>query len=142
MARKKSIGKYIIIISAIVLLNLIGVGYGYWTEGLQMKASVSTGTLDIDVYKTSIANNEIEGLVAYPEGDRIRVEGEIPDNFKGTEVILSYSVRNIGTVPVLVEDSTIDGRTIEPGGPAENFQVYISLSEDFEYKLPITQATQ
>ncbi|AKL94400.1 hypothetical protein CACET_c08920 [Clostridium aceticum] len=82
MAKKKrkkdSLGKCMILIGSITVLNLMGISYGYWNGGLQMIASLSTGKMDLEVI---------------PRNDQITLT-------PGSTGSLSYEIVDYSTIPV------------------------------------------
>ncbi|SDJ94485.1 hypothetical protein [Natronincola ferrireducens] len=125
--KRKSIGKYILLIGAIVFLNLIGVSYGYWNDGLQLITSITTGRLDVRFARNPSVSIELPDVHLTPvvswDGDRITIEGEVPSEHVNQWVTLNYSVENTGTIPV-----RLGGQIIQPQSSGY-FNQTISLQE-------------
>lgn len=117
-------GMYIILISSIIGLNLMGVGYSFWNEGLQVKTSVSTGEIEIELEEYSIEGDlgEGTGLMINFENDTININGEIPVGYRGG---LNYYIRNKGNLPIV-----INGEKVEPEGISNEQRVIIETDFD------------
>lgn len=121
--------KYIALV-LVLAFGLIGGAYAAWTDQLQVSGTVATG--DIDVVFTSAVSNDPEGTddPASPEDDPKDVgctEVSLSDDGKTMTVTISnaypgyvsqidYAVTNNGSVPVKLQNKTIDVVSGDPAG--------------------------
>ncbi|NLW23081.1 MAG: hypothetical protein GXY88_07500 [Tissierellia bacterium] len=117
--------KSTIFIVAIIAVSSIGIGYGYWNEGLNMDVSISTGNFNL-----SFTGGQSDNLIVVPsfDGKTLKVSGEC---YEGKKETITFSIINEGTVPAVLEDGTI----IYPGKTRE-FKYIIDLEE---YRKPLLQ---
>jgi predicted ribosomally synthesized peptide with SipW-like signal peptide len=120
--------KYIALI-LVLALGLIGGAYAAWTDQLQVNGTVATG--DIDVVFTSAVSNDPAGTddPASPEDDpkdvgvtevSLSEDGKtmtvtIDNAYPGYVSEIDYAVTNNGSVPVRLQNKTID---VTSGDPA------------------------
>lgn len=100
-----------IYISIIVLLNLIGVGYGYWADGLEIQNTVSTGNIDPVFSDYTISSLDKEKEPAYEtidskedikeEKDKKTLKINIDNAYPGYSVNIDYTITNRGTIPII-----------------------------------------
>ncbi|NLX90207.1 MAG: hypothetical protein GXZ07_01215 [Firmicutes bacterium] len=121
--------KYIALV-LVLAFGLIGGAYAAWTDQLQVSGTVATG--DIDVVFTSAVSNDPEGTddPASPEDDPKDVgctEVSLSDDGKTMTVTIEnaypgyvsqidYTVTNNGSVPVRLQNKTIDVVSGDPAG--------------------------
>lgn len=147
--KKRYIEKYTILIGSIVLLNLVGVSYGYWSEGLQLTTSISTGKLDVEfkdvVFDESDEDTRtvLSGLLEIDEnlkinnkGNSIEIEGKIPQEYDKRKVQLKYSLHNNGTIPA---KNKMGEQIIIPVGDTEESTVVVILESDIYQTIDIGQ---
>lgn len=121
-------GRYVIIVSAIILLNLIGAGYGYWNNDLQVRTSVTTGKIHLEA---QLENKQIELL---------------PGESKSLKyVIVDYSTIPTEFIDYEIEPSLLEGILFD----YNNREIQINVSEnqepgnyDFRIKLNYEQVNQ
>lgn len=136
--RKKGFsGKYTLFIGAILFLNLIGVSYGYWNDGLQVRNSVTTGKIEV----IPRLNNSPEGVMIqdfnFTGGNNANIQGVALDEYEG-ELELKYLVTNTGTIPVRILSQ--DGREeILYKDEEVDFSLFISPGESVTDTLEIRQ---
>jgi len=88
----------------LIALGTLGLGYGFWSESLQINGTVSTGNLDVAFVATGPATEYDPGDAATcvfaidPNGNsmQVTIEGAYP----WYECNIPVSVVNNGTVPV------------------------------------------
>jgi len=97
--KKKRSGINLMIISSILSLNLIGIGYAQWNDGLNIVTSISTGNIDPIFIEKNIDNLNDKGTLTAKMLDKriIWVEGQVETDYEG---ILSYGLQNNGSIPV------------------------------------------
>ena len=114
MARKKhSMVKATMFITLTIILNFVGISYGYWQDGLTGKIRVSTGYIqpgfeaDPRIKMSSGFNSvEIELNNDY-ESKIIEITGAIENGAKG-EFQLDYTVINNGSLPIKFDDEAFE----------------------------------
>lgn len=108
MARKKhSMVKVTMFITLIVAMNIIGISYGHWQEGLTSEVQVSTGYIEpyfsdkVEVKKSRDFNKLKASLKMdkRKEGNYVKLTGEIESRKKG-KFTLDYTVCNNGSLPI------------------------------------------
>lgn len=108
--KRKQVGKKLIIISSIVLLNMMGVSYAYWTDQLQIVTTLSTGGInpvfsegnikivradgDENDSKSTLSNLNLE---LKDDNHTIVIKGDIEEGYKA---IIDYGINNNGTIPI------------------------------------------
>lgn len=125
MVKKKKFlgGKYLIIISSIIILNTLGVSYAYWTDQLQIKTTMTTGRIkpifnkenywinivqdgseegnwpSWDDNKKGINESKLSKLdINFDEKSQtMNIEGTLEE---GYNAFIHYSVVNHGTLPI------------------------------------------
>lgn len=92
-----------IYIATIVSLGLMGAGYGYWNDNLNLDVSITTGNIN-GCFNPTISY--IEGLCLSVSGDgrTLYIEGEVHPGFNQD---ISVEVINDGTIPFIFEDRVI-----------------------------------
>lgn len=118
--RKKAIsGKHLLIISSIIVLNSMGVSYGYLNEQLQFDTTLKTGNIDpvfcnenyeIKVVRDGHRNgsdNESSTLsdlsVSFEDRKHTMViKGDLEEGYKA---FIGYCVYNNGTIPIKYDQS-------------------------------------
>ncbi|NLY77071.1 MAG: hypothetical protein GX080_03145 [Tissierellia bacterium] len=91
--------KSTIFIVTIIALSSIGVGYGYWNEGLTMDFSITTGEVNLCfVSGGSTADGNINAT-PIKDGKALHITGEVISGYSGNVIV---GVKNIGTVPVVL----------------------------------------
>ncbi len=159
--RKKSKGFSnisLIYITTISMLNLVGVSYGIWSGGLNIKAALTTG--DIDPYFKNVSFSGIDSedsenldYIVSEDGKKIEISGSIYDDFNGT---IDLVLGNDGTIPIVshpevsVFENIINWEnnseiSIEKRG-SQNRNLIIQPNEekliDFTYELEFEQDTE
>jgi len=91
-----------------VVLVLMGAGYAYWTEAIQIKGTVTTGELDFAFSEATVISSPEHAKPVYVQ---VRDKGEGKDNmlrlkfediYPGAEAKISFKVENRGTMPLKV----------------------------------------
>lgn len=104
--KRKPIGRFIVLTTTIGMLNLIGIGYASWNNGLEINTLISTGNMkyeiiidDMPYTSDEIFNNRINPTIYVNEGELENI---------------SYAIKKNGTIPIDIESLlTING--IEQG---------------------------
>ena len=126
MARKGRFFKarHIIFICLIVVLNILGVGYGYWNDGLQVQTGIYTGEIQIEFEGHNVEGDfgGAGGLEVNFGDDLISIGGEVAPGYTGR---LNYYIRNKGSIPIMV-----NGERIEPGELSNQQEVIIQADMD------------
>lgn len=119
-------GKHIILISSIIMLNILGVSYGYWSDGLVMATSIRSGKLDAKFIMDRNINNSIDGLSIdiSSDGKTITIGGEVSSEYTG---MIYYTIENTGSIPVIVSNEEI------PRNGSRDFELNIT-SENYNYR--------
>lgn len=114
MARKKhSIMNTTIFIVLIITMNLLGISYGYWQDGLASTMQFSTGYIEpvfLDEVKVKRSEDMNKSKVSLKmnkrtENNFIKLTGEI-DRGKRGKLTLYYTVINNGSLPIKFDDET------------------------------------
>lgn len=89
-----------VFVSALVLVNCLGISYSVWTEKMDIFSSVSTGQI-APSFSSSYYIQKVQGegtiaVVQYDETS-LTVQGEV---YPGYQAFLHYNVRNGGGIPV------------------------------------------
>lgn len=153
--------KTLLIITSIIVLNLIGIGYSYWQGDLNVLINASTGYMGV-VFNENVPIGEdlsvryennnrvmvIEGVVDMPVVDVEDAEASRTEylNYEGS---ISFGIINTGTVPVKLSgknmiqgdsanfDPVVFSEKLYPGEDALNY-LEINAGEgiyDFEINL-------
>jgi predicted ribosomally synthesized peptide with SipW-like signal peptide len=115
--KKKPVGRSIIILAAIVMINFAGVSYASLNDKLQITNSITAGSIKpyfkVDIgnsgnYIEANSNENKNSLVGTVCGNEMNVGGEL---LLGASKSISYHVANEGTVPMKFQgmESTMDG---------------------------------
>lgn len=90
----------VIYIATIVSLSIMGIGYGLWSDELQVNVSITTGNIGIDaqVYNNGYGNLSIDVSDDKPS---IYISGEIYRDF---EEDITINIVDDGTVPFVLEN--------------------------------------
>lgn len=107
-SKRKFRPRYILIISSIVLVNMVGVSYAYWNDSLEIDTHISTGILETKFTEAKITREgdsiEGEGIVkASSNENKITIsttEGGVSENYKGK---LRFKVENTGSIPIVIK---------------------------------------
>ncbi len=118
------IGRTMIFAGSILLLNILGVGYGYWNDDLQIQTAITTGEIEIEFEGYSIEGDlgDGGGLRINFLGEAIDIDGEVPMGYSGS---LNYYLRNKGSIPVV-----INGEKIEPGALSSEQRLIIEANPE------------
>lgn len=118
------------IAGALVLsMGLLGTGYAYWTDALQVKTTVSTGKLDVevtgnpnDIEYIYDSGNDLDGDDVILYGNQVvtsnitdqKIEVNLPNMHPGTKVVIPYTITNNSTMPIIgkVSDVTTTNETL------------------------------
>lgn len=95
----------VLCISCALALNIIGISYAAWSDGVTSETKISLGELDVmfDHYDESD-----EGLNVLAYGDTVTITGTIPHDYNNTFII---GVSKSGTVPYRLNNE-FDGNDI------------------------------
>lgn len=94
----------IMCITAIVGLSAMGVGYGYWTDSLNIGVSVSTGFLkpEFDREKSEL----VEGLsLSLLNENTLDISGNV---FEGTNGTIKIRINNNSSIPIMIDKEVIE----------------------------------
>lgn len=111
MERKKhSVMKTVIFMTLITALNLLGISYGQWQDGISNEIQISTGFIHPDFSgKVEVKKSgDFNELKASSKTDKntgskyVKLTGEI-DSDKEGRLTLNYTVINKGTLPIKLD---------------------------------------
>lgn len=95
------VGKACILVA--LLINLLGVGYGYYSDILNLHGFVSTGNIDVVFDDCTVQDNNLQ--VSYTDaridGNKKRLLVKIRDAYPGDNIDINYKAVNNGTIPVV-----------------------------------------
>lgn len=97
--------KHIIIISSIIVLNFIGIGYGYWNDGLQIRSTIATGRLEAMITNTEVIISENYQETVFNNIQDVSIVSTAEE----VDASISYTIKNIGSISMKV-----DGHVIKP----------------------------
>jgi len=152
--RNKRTGSTLIMVSIIVAINLAGINYAQWNDGMRVTSRVSTGTMDAHIVDFKISGDSeglkgTKGLIGSKDGSDLNIVGTMQE---GQKAIVTYGVKNGGTLPVkfgtpkVVEinslkfDMTsavkdVDGKT---GGNGQGqFEITACEAGDYSFKVEL-----
>ena len=98
--KRRTIKPYILLAAFIIPLNLIGISYAYWNDGLDIINSVSTGLIDplfCEDYTLNVVQGKGDLIVSIEDRSTLTVEGRVYSDYKA---FINYCLQNEGTVPV------------------------------------------
>lgn len=129
-----------IYLAAIVSLSLVGVGYGHWSNGLNLDINLTTGNIDPQAH---VADYSSLSISSSEDGRTIEISG---DMYPGTYEDLGIKILDKGSIPVILEDiSTSNSSEIVDFNHQSRMRSGLfSLSEDEvveEFRLSIAPAT-
>lgn len=100
----------IICLAMVISLSAVGVGFGAWQEGMQVRGVVATGNID-PVFSRCV----VAGESCSPGRAMVNLEGngkslgiQVDDAYPGYYVHVRYWVKNEGTVPVSYKTETVN----------------------------------
>lgn len=135
--KNKSVGRYIVLVSSIAMINIMGVSYAYWNDNLNITTTVSTGKLDVKFCNqlsiTERGNNADGDLKAIPNGDgSVTISGWANPNY---QAFVDFCVENVGTIPFkLVSVEYIDGNNnIEKATDLSKIHIHIPNNAEGDY---------
>lgn len=98
----------IICITAIVGLGAMGVGYGYWTDSLNIGIRVTTGNIN-QMFLAQSSNEELS-LIVSPDGRTLSITGKVLPNSDDNIIV---KVVDNGSIPSVfsgeIKESTVGG---------------------------------
>ncbi len=89
----------IIYITAIISLSLMGVGYGMWTDGLNINVNLTTGNIRPNAQVKSTGYGDLNIDVS-EDGQNILLSGEVYPSFNED---ITIKILDNGTVPVILD---------------------------------------
>lgn len=100
----------IIYISVIVVLNMVGVGYGYWANSVKMQAMVSTGEIKAVFGRADITFENSPEKLSWASCNGKRMHISMENAYPGYYAVINYEVKNEGTIPIICDtpEITID----------------------------------
>lgn len=93
----------IICITAIVGLSAMGVGYGYWTDSLNIGVGITTGWMNPEFDVDGL--EPVEGLEFTIVDNRLCITGTVSPEFAGN---IPVKIKNSSSIPVKLVDTIID----------------------------------
>lgn len=87
-------GTTLIMLSVIIALNLAGINYAHWEQGMVEKTKVKTGMIEAQIDSFKITGEGLEG--SKDDGD-LKIKGTMQEGQTATVI---YSVKNKGKIPV------------------------------------------
>lgn len=94
---RKSSKLSVLCISTIVSLGMIGVGYGYWTDGLNIDVNITTGNIG------GLASFEVPSSLnvdVSEDGYTIAFSGEVYPDYQEE---MTITIKDTGTIPMVLE---------------------------------------
>jgi len=122
--RRVSHIKSTMFIIAIIVLSFLGVGYGYWNEGLSMDFAIETGNLIIEA--ESVSSGSLNARIS--DGNTINISGTV---VSGDSETIELTIRNNGTVPGVLNNT---GSVLYPG---ETETLTIKINPEYTNKASI-----
>jgi|GEM_PF-3475064 len=121
---------HMILLSAIVFINLLGITYAYWNDILDFHFSFSTGNLNPKFSKTA-SIDVIQGTgdlsVTFEDDYTMNIQGTVDSGYRA---LISYFIENGGTVPFrLVGFNPISGNGIVGIQSSADGQIYLGNSK-------------
>lgn len=108
--KRKFRPKYILVIGIIILMNLMGVSYAYWTDSLQIDTKITTGAMNVEFIENETfkvvpeGNNDTEGWLSSEIRDKdgkknnhLHISGILKIKEKG---FIQFGIFNNSSVPV------------------------------------------
>ena len=114
--------------SIIILLNVLGVGYGSWKSDIVASNTITTGNLNAVFVVNPVTTGTVQ-YVIFNDSLTITIDGVEA----GSTQVINYSVKNNGTIPIKLKDGTtpyanitnkVGSNTIAPGETGEG-TIYI-----------------
>lgn len=104
----------------VLSLGLLGTGYAYWTDSLQVNTTVETGkfNLEFDPLYTANYTYDSEGNCVDAEYVKSRITMDknhqamnlkVDNMYPGSTVNFYYNVTNESTIPMILDSSTVTG---------------------------------
>lgn len=115
-----------IFITAIISLSLIGVGYGYWNDGLNIYTTITVGNINPEAYIVDYSSLNINTT---DDGSTIKLSGDI---YRGSNENLKIRILDKGTIPVVLEEITTitDSEIVDLNRQGKMNYGLFSLSKD------------
>lgn len=142
--RKKGIGTKYILISAMLFMGLLGITYATWNESIGLGTFLMTGNARLEICGFVDPEDGMKILDFNAEGNSVDFTAEIADEHQG---ILKLLVKNTGSLPVKVQDKTIESGdapteidiTVSEGFTSANLQYTLTNDErSWEKNINIT----
>ncbi|MBS4538546.1 hypothetical protein GOQ27_08730 [Clostridium sp. D2Q-11] len=106
--RSKFKSKYILVIVVIVLMNLVGVSYAYWTDRLEIDARINTASMNVEFVKIGNVKTAPQGNSDKElnldirdkdgkENNHLHISGTLKENQKG---FVQFGIFNNSSIPV------------------------------------------
>lgn len=105
-----------LILVLVVSISLIGAGYAYWTDALNINSTVNTGEFDVEFvsWDKDIREHGLQGSDNYTELD-VQIDQSntnkaiitVENLYPGKEVIYRLRVQNMGTIPAVFENAKV-----------------------------------
>lgn len=93
----------IIYMASIVSLSLMGIGYGYWNNELNLGVSITTGKINPQVRVNNYDNGSLDFILS--EDDRVvYITGQI---YWNSSEDISIKIIDNGSIPVILEDISV-----------------------------------
>lgn len=99
-----------------ITIGLIGAGYGYWTNKVEMKNTILTGNLKMELVKS---NKSPYYPLIVPRGEYLEASINISPNdntaevnikkfYPNTYLTTDLQIKNVGTIPAKIKDIKIE----------------------------------
>jgi hypothetical protein len=140
MARRKKkakpTGLSAVLIVTLILLNLMGIAYGFWDTGLSVITSIFTGSMGVQFASYSA----VEGLTVVLNNDRtvMHISGTVDET---ENELVSFEVINMGSVPAGLINQTASDNDIKLEQDPENQSTRIYLEDgksDYSFEIVLT----
>ena len=139
MKKKRNWTKTILFL-AVLSVSILGISYAGWNDSLFMGTAISIGEIELSVIS-------LEPIESLEENEKFTWPGGNADYFTATVNALAgkpedpafglnLSVRNSGSLPVIIE-----GVTVDPGATGENIAVTAWRDNDGVYRLSLPYST-
>ena len=104
----------IVYISIIIMLNIVGIGYGSWQSDIKLESIIATGNIDPVFSQYEITDNNCDQKLGDTKieisEDKKMMTIAISDAYPDYSATITYTVTNQGSIPVYCE---IDSKSAE-----------------------------
>lgn len=115
----------LMVLTLAVAIMMMGAGYAYWQDEVDIGSTVSTGELDVTLSGASINNktDEVKAIVDSENNDNKNLNFEIKNLYPGASANYSFNLKNTGTITAKIDEMKI--KITNPNLPAEDEIEYV-----------------